>query len=263
MNEPQQIRFDDGAAYEDFMGKWSQLAGDTFLEWLAPPAGLRWVDVGCGNGAFTEMLVQRCAPAGVHGIDPSAAQIDYARTRLPGSNLQFAVGDAMALPCADRSVDAAVMALVIFFVPEPAQGVAEMARVVRPGGSVSAYAWDFAGGGFPFAVLQEELAAFGPPPMWPPSVDAARLDALRALWAGAGLVQVETREIVVQRSFDDLDSFWRIARTGPPIAPRLAALQPAEIERLLARLRERLPADAGGRITYSARANAIKGVATA
>jgi ubiquinone/menaquinone biosynthesis C-methylase UbiE len=57
-----QIRFDDGAAYERYMGTWSQLAGDAFIDWLAPPAGLRWLDVGCGNGAFTEMLVARCAP---------------------------------------------------------------------------------------------------------------------------------------------------------------------------------------------------------
>ena len=57
-----QIRFDNGAAYEDFMGKWSRLAGDTFLDWLAPAAGWRWADIGCGNGAFTEMIVQRHAP---------------------------------------------------------------------------------------------------------------------------------------------------------------------------------------------------------
>ena len=70
-----QIRFDDGAAYERYMGKWSQLAGETFLDWLAPKPGLRWLDVGCGNGAFTEMLVERCAPASVQGIDPSEAQL--------------------------------------------------------------------------------------------------------------------------------------------------------------------------------------------
>lgn len=56
----QPIRFDDGAAYERFMGKWSQLAGETFLDWLAPEPGLRWLDVGCGNGAFTEMLRALC-----------------------------------------------------------------------------------------------------------------------------------------------------------------------------------------------------------
>ena len=37
----EQIRFDDGQAYEDFMGRWSRLAGDAFLDWLSPPRGLR------------------------------------------------------------------------------------------------------------------------------------------------------------------------------------------------------------------------------
>lgn len=74
-----EIRFDDGAAYERYMGKWSQLAGEAFLDWLAPAPGLRWLDVGCGNGAFTEMLAERCAPASVEGIDPSEAQLAYAR----------------------------------------------------------------------------------------------------------------------------------------------------------------------------------------
>ena len=58
-----QIRFDDGAAYERMMGAWSRLAGGIFLDWIAPRPGLRWVDVGCGNGAFTELVVERCAPA--------------------------------------------------------------------------------------------------------------------------------------------------------------------------------------------------------
>src|SRR5258707_14760287 len=73
MAEPQ-IRFDDGAAYERMMGQWSRLAGEIFLDWLAPLAGLRWIDIGCGNGAFTELLVERCAPAEVQGIDPSEGQ---------------------------------------------------------------------------------------------------------------------------------------------------------------------------------------------
>jgi ubiquinone/menaquinone biosynthesis C-methylase UbiE len=50
----QQIRFDDGEAYERMMGTWSRLVGDIFLDWLAPRPGQRWIDVGCGNGAFTE-----------------------------------------------------------------------------------------------------------------------------------------------------------------------------------------------------------------
>src|ERR1700684_3144626 len=96
-----QIRFNDGAAYERYMGKWSQLAGKIFLDWLASNPGLRWLDVGCGNGAFTEMLVEQCAPAVVQGIDPSEGQLAYARTRIALPVAQFRQGDAMALPFPD------------------------------------------------------------------------------------------------------------------------------------------------------------------
>jgi ubiquinone/menaquinone biosynthesis C-methylase UbiE len=122
------------------MGGWSRLAGEVFLDWLAPPAGLSWIDVGCGSGAFTELIVRRCAPRETHGIDPADAQIAFARTRPNMQGAQFRKGDAMALPFDDAHFDVAVMALVIFFVPDPAKGVAEMARVVRRGGVVASYA---------------------------------------------------------------------------------------------------------------------------
>ena len=259
MNEPNVIRFDDGAAYEEFMGKWSRLAGRAFLDWLAPAAGLRWVDVGCGNGAFTDLIVARCGPLDVQGIDPSDAQVVFARDRLRGAPVAFRTGDAMALPYADATFDAATMALVIFFVPDPTRGVAEMARVVRPGGSISAYAWDILGGWFPFAAVQQEMAALGHPPMMPPSVEVSRIDALHALWRDAGLVRVDTRVIEVERTFPDFEAFWSIAKTGPVMKPRLAAMATEEVERLTARLRERLPAAADGSITYAARANAVRG----
>src|SRR4051795_7784914 len=207
MAEPQ-IRFDDGAGYERMMGKWSRLAGDGFLDWLKPPAGLRRVPVGCGNGAFTELLTERCAPAEIQGVDPSDAQLSFARDRHRAGVAQFHHGDATALPFADDRFDAAAMALVIFFVPEPAKGVAEMARVVRPGGLVASYAWDIEGGGFPAEPMLAELRALGFPPTRPPSFAASRMDNLRALWTGAGLQQIETREITVQRSFADFDDFW-------------------------------------------------------
>src|SRR5689334_6293259 len=115
MEQPH-IRFDDGSAYERVMGAWSQLAGDVFLDWLAPATGQRWVDVGCGSGAFTERLMQRCAPLEVQGVDPSESQIAFARTRPGALGARFQQGDAMALPFEADRFEAAVMALVIFFV---------------------------------------------------------------------------------------------------------------------------------------------------
>jgi SAM-dependent methyltransferase len=255
----QHIRFDDGAAYERMMGRWSQLAGAIFLDWLAPPTGLRWLDVGCGNGAFTELLVERCAPATIQGIDPSEGQLAFARTRPAARVAQFRQGDAMALPFPDDAFDVAVMALVIFFVPDPAQGVAEMVRVVRPSGTVAAYAWDMLGGGFPLDAMQGEMRALGAPPPRAPRDDASRMDAMRDVWTEAGLEAVETREITVQRTFADFDDLWTTSRMGAGVGPTIAAMAAGDVERLQARLRARFPADATGRITYSARANAVKG----
>jgi SAM-dependent methyltransferase len=73
----QQIRFDDGAAYEQMMGVWSRSAGEIFLDWLATPSSLKWIDVGCGSGAFTQLLVDRCSPLEVQGIDPSEDQLAF------------------------------------------------------------------------------------------------------------------------------------------------------------------------------------------
>jgi SAM-dependent methyltransferase len=241
------------------MGKWSHLVGDTFLDWLAPAAGLRWLDVGCGNGAFTEMLVARCAPAAVDGVDPSEAQLAFARTRPASRIAQFRQGDAMSLPFRDDAFDAAVMPLVIFFVPDPPKGVAEMARVVRPGGVVTAYGWDLSDGGFPYAALHAEMQGMGVAVPMPPNPDASRLETLRDLWTGAGLEAIETRGITVQRTFADFDDYWTTIRMGPSVGQALATMAPSEISGLEARMRGRLPIDAAGRITYSARANAVKG----
>lgn len=255
-----QIRFDDGAGYERMMGVWSRLAGDVFLEWLAPGPGQRWIDIGCGNGAFTELLVQRCAPTEIHGIDPSEAQLSFARSRHTAGIAQFQRGDAMALPFGDDRFDAAVMALVIFFVPEPKQGVAEMKRVVKPGGTVSAYAWDILEpGGFPMGPMQEELRALGRKPILPPQPEASRIQNLRALWTDAGLSDVATREFTVARTFDDFEDFWSTVEIAVTMAQAIREMTADESAQFKDRLRARLPADPSGRVTYTSRANAVTG----
>ena len=255
----QQIRFDDGASYERMMGVWSRLAGNVFLDWLKPGSGLRWIDVGCGNGAFTELIVKRFAPAEVHGIDPSDAQLEFARARASTRTATFQLGNAMALPFPNDSFDVAVMALVIFFVPDPAKGVAEMARVVRPGGQVAAYVWDVIGGKATAAPIQSEMLTMGYTPPRQPSIEASRIDVLRKLWAEAGVDAIETTEIDVQRTFDDFEDFWTTTLLIPTLRPTFAAMPTKDAEILKTRVRARMPADAAGRITYGARANAVKG----
>lgn len=258
MAEPA-IRFDDGAAYEEMMGVWSRIAGEVFLDWLAQPKALRWVDVGCGSGAFSELLVGRCAPAAIEGVDPSEGQLAFARARPAARLAKFHLGDAMALPFPDASFDAAVMALVLVFVPEPVKGVAEMRRVVKPGGMVAAYMWDMTADGFPLEPLWAAMRALGHPIPRPPQIEASRLDAMRNLWRDAGLEAVETREITVERRFASFDDWWRIAMKSASLGPAVAAMAPEDAATLKRHVRENLAADSNGPITGSARANAIKG----
>lgn len=256
----QPIQFKNGATYERFMGIWSQRVGAAFIDWLAPRSGLRWLDIGCGNGAFTELIGNRCAPKSLHGVDPSDEQLAYARTRPVATIAEFSVGDAMALPFADRTFDAAVMPLVIFFLSKPAVGVAQMTRVVAPGGLVSAYAWDMEGGGFPYAVLHAELRDMGIEFPAPPSPQASRVDVLRDLWLEAGIRHVETQQIAVQRTFADFNDYWETALGAPSVGAKLAAMPPAQRDALSERIRARLTITADGRVECRAHANAVKGV---
>lgn len=255
------IRFDDGAAYAQYMGAWSQTVGLAFLRWLGLPGGLDWLDVGCGNGAFTELIATHMQPGKLAGIDPSPAQLDYARRCPSLARALLQQGDAMALPFAADSFDVAVMPLVIFFVPEPAQGVAEMLRVVRPGGTVCAYAWDMHGGGFPYALLGEALREAGQVLPAPPSVEASRPEVLDALWQAAGLADVHLCRLDVQRSFASFEAWWEIATLRSSTRERLESLDAATAEAVKARLRERLASftDGDGRLTLPAHAHAICG----
>lgn len=254
-----ELRFDDGAAYEQMMGVWSRSVGEVFLDWLTPAQGLRWIDVGCGSGAFTELILARCAPGDVQGIDPSEGQLAFARTRPGARGAVFQTGDAMALPFPAESFDVAVMALVLVFVPDPSKGVAELARVVGPGGVVATYMWDMLGGGFPLDPIVDEMHAMGLSPTRPPHMEVSTLAALQDLWRAAGLKQIETREITVQRTFADFDEFWTVETKSPSIAPVVAAMPAADVAALKQRVKARLSAGADGRITCSARAHAISG----
>ena len=253
--------FTDGEAYERMMGRWSRLVAEAFLDWLNAPKNLRWLDVGCGNGAFTEELIAHCAPSAVTAIDPSDDQLAYARRRRPEVRMtDFRVGDAQNLPFADCSFDVAAMALVISFLPDPGRAAAEMARVVRPGGWVASYMWDTLGGGAPVHPLYLAMESMGMTSVRPPNPAASGRDAMQGLWKNAGLELVETRVISIQTVYADFDDFWN--SNTVPIGPQgkiIAGMSTSAREELRTRLRDHLPVSSTGRIAHEAFANAVKG----
>jgi hypothetical protein len=145
-----------------------------------------------------------------------------------------------------------------FQTDHPRRRPREMVRVVRPGGAVATYVWDMLGGGVPLEAIQIEMRAMNVTPLLPPNSSVSRMEALRDLWTGAGLDAIETREITVRRTFANFEDLWTTSM-GSSVGPTVAAMPAADSELLKERVRTRLRPDAAGRITYGARANAIKG----
>src|SRR5215218_5852739 len=222
------IRFDDGAVYERMMGKWSGLAGRAFIDWLSPPPNLRWVDIGCGNGAFTQLLVKHCVPMTVYGVDPSEGQLAFARERLATPVAKFRQGDAMA-------------------------------RVVRPGGLAAAYVWDIVSGGGPSDAIIIQMKGMGFTPPRAPKAEASTPEGLHALWTRVGFADIEARVLRTRRTFDDFEDYWSTTIAAPNLAPMLAAMATADVTQLKSRVREQMPIEASGRVSIEAHANAIVG----
>jgi SAM-dependent methyltransferase len=244
--------------YERFMGRWSRAIGEKFLDWLGAPSGARWLDVGCGTGAFSELIAKRCAPASLAGIDPSPEQIAYAREHFP--RFRFEVGGSAAMPFADGAFDVVASALVIHFIPDRQKAFADMKRVLAPGGLVGGYTWkrdgmrEFAA----YAPMIDGIAAIGVEPPHSTPVEESSMDGMCASLQAAGYTDAAAIEIEVTQSFKSFDEYWEIQtipfhRAGKAVQ----ALDESRRARLRDHLRAKLCA-ADGTITYAATAVAGK-----
>lgn len=251
-----------GDAYERYVGRWSRRVAPLFLAWLDLPPGLHWLDVGCGTGALSATVLDRAAPASVTGVEPSPGFVEQARAQL-GHRMSLHLAGAAALPLEDACVDATVSGLVLNFIPDPAGALAEMARVTTPGGTIAAYVWDYADKMEPIRLFWDAAVELNPAAL---ALDEGvrfplcRPDALRALFSGAGLQQVEWGALDIATRFANFDDYWRPFLGGQGPAPGYAmSLDEAARERLRERLRSKLPTRAGGSIDLVARAWAVRG----
>jgi SAM-dependent methyltransferase len=228
-----------GQAYDRFMGRYSRPLAGSLTDWLDVRAGERVLDVGCGPGAWTERLVERVGADRVSAIDPSATFVEACRERFPQVDVRQ--GAAEALPFADASFDVAGASLVVHFMKDPAAGIAEMARVTRPGCWVGATVWDLAGRREPMAPVWSALATVDPGHPGEGALPGGAAGQLLAILEEAGLADVEGTELAVTVTHPTFEEWWEpYLHSVGPVGEAIAALDASGLERLRAACRERL-----------------------
>ncbi len=240
-----------GATYDAFMGRYSHLLGAPFADAAGVRRGQSAIDVGCGPGALTAVLVDRLGADAVAACDPSPQFVTECAARNPGARVEL--GRAESIPFETHSHDHAMAQLVLHFVSDPAVAASEMMRVVRPGGRVSACVWDFAGGmemlrSFWDAALELDPAA----PDEAVSMRFGHPREIAELFESAGLGDVVESTLRVSSTYTGFDELWNgfLAGIGPAGAYCLS-LPDAEREGLRTALFRRLGGPTGS-LTLSA-----------
>ena len=235
------MSFDVSAdAYARFMGRWSEPLATEFATRAGVAAGERALDVGCGPGALTALLVERLGDGAVAAIDPSAPFVVAVRARFPGLDVHH--GAAEHLPFPDDAFDVTLAQLVVHFMTDPVAGLAEMTRVTRPGGRVAACVWDHAGGGGPLAVFWEAVRDHDPQARDESGLAGAREGHLAEMCATAGLQDVESTSLSVTVHFPTFADWWEPFTCGVgPAGAHLAQLDEKSRTAVRDRCEELLP----------------------
>jgi ubiquinone/menaquinone biosynthesis C-methylase UbiE len=206
----------DPEAYERIMGRWSRRLAPLLIRFGGLADGDRVLDVGCGTGNLSFALPEVANVAAVTGIDQAAVYVAFARRRADGPRFSFEQADARALAFPDASFDRAYSMLVLQFIPDAERAVAEMARVVRPGGTVTAAVWDSFGGTPHLRLLWDTAAVLDPTAERPRALfrSLSAPDEMAAMWRRLGLREVEQTSLTIRMDFASFDDYWRPFTTG-------------------------------------------------
>jgi SAM-dependent methyltransferase len=253
--------FEVAEAYERQRGRSSKLLAPLFVEFVGVKGEV--LDVGCGTGALTFAIAKSRAVSKIVAMDLSESFLAYARSKTDDPRISFELGDAQSLPCPDASFDCCLALLVVSFIPDAPKAAREMRRVTRPGGVVATAMWDNTGGNDLNQSLWE--AAIPLDPKAPQDKDRpgsyGTAEALSSLWASAGLINIEVKNIVFPCGFSSIDDFWLPLTEGQgPAGAYLARLSDDHRAALRERLRQNLFGNRpDGPFTLRAKAWAVKG----
>ncbi len=233
----------DADGYDRIMGRWSRKLAPLFIDFAGVADGEKVLDVGCGTGSLTFALAGHPGLGQIAAIDYSPVFVEAVSRRNTDPRVNVRQADACALPFEDAAFDRAMALLVLHFVPEAGKAVAEMRRVVRPGGMVAAVVWDHLGGMPGMRMMVDTVAALGEAgrqlrnrycfqPMMQPG-------ELKQTFVGQGLAEVMEAQLMIRMDYEDFDDYWGpIAGGEGPLGKYMVTLGAEERARTDAAVRD-------------------------
>jgi SAM-dependent methyltransferase len=202
--------FAASAGYERFMGRWSRLLAPHFITFAGIRNGDRVLDVGTGTGSVAAAVEASMPASQIVGVDPSKGFIAYAQKNAKSARVRYDVGDAQALNYKDASFDNTLALLVMNFIPDHGKAIAEMRRVTRPQGVVSACVWDYDQGMQMLRFFWDEAIALDPAiePKDERHMKLSRQGQLGNLWKNAGLINVREEPLEIDQTYSSFDDYW-------------------------------------------------------
>lgn len=215
--------FQNAEAYEQQMGRWSRRLAPLLIRFGGLSDGDRVLDVGCGTGSLSFSLPKIAKVGAVTGIDLTPGFLEFARSRNNDPRITFQQGDARELPFEDNSFDRAFSMLVLQFIPDAPRAVAEMQRIVRPGGTVTAAVWDSYGGQPHLRMVWDVAGALDPSLERPLLRSVSAPGEMASVWRDLGLIDVEQTSLLIWMEFACFDDYWSPLAAGEGLAGQFVA----------------------------------------
>jgi ubiquinone/menaquinone biosynthesis C-methylase UbiE len=260
-------KWNNAELYESYVGRWSRKVAVSFMKWLDLPFNFKWIDVGCGTGALSEVVLKHYKPEFLIGVDTSESHIIAISENLRNfKNTDFRVADAYNTGAENNSLDVVISGLVLNFVPDVNKALKEFQRILAKNGTAAAYVWDYSDKMemmryfwdaavflFEDAIIKDESNHF----------NICNKDILQKLFADNCFSGIETTQIDVQTIFNDFYDYWNPFLSGIAPAPAYCmSLSEDERSLLKERIFNTLPVKGDGSIHLIARAIAVKGIKT-
>lgn len=256
-------QWDNTQGYDLYVGRWSKLISQDFVEWLNPKANLKWLEIGCGTGALTSIIVDKCSPAYLLAVDKSDSYLAKAKESIDSKNVSFSNVDLNTYPL-NEEFNHITSGLVLNFIPQIRELLLHLLNNLKSGGQLSAFVWDYGGHYQPMRHFWEAAKEV--------SQDAEKFDAgvkfdictkgkLIQLFESLNLKEVQFTTMERIATFRNFDDYWLpIASAQGSVTEYISTLTESEKDSLKGCVKRRLPIAFNGEIKLIISALAVSGV---